>query len=105
MRLQETFDLRLELGLDKLSTLRSLSVISFLDTEQKMGDEEVDWILEHWTSLMIANGALNTSKPRVDEALRGRLEERGIHTRAPEKRNDRFGYDDDSELDSDCDSI
>jgi hypothetical protein len=103
MRLQETFDLRLCRGLGKLSTLRSLAVINFLDTDQKMGDEEVDWMIEHWTSLVEVNGTLNTSKQEFDEALRGRLEKHGVRTKAAERRISRHGDSPDFESDVESD--
>ncbi|KAK3810362.1 MAG: hypothetical protein J3Q66DRAFT_352880 [Benniella sp.] len=103
MRLQETFDLRLCRGLGKLSTLRSLAVINFLDTDQRMGDEEVDWMIEHWTSLVEVNGTLNTSKQEFDEALRGRLEKHGVRTKAAERRISRHGDSPDFESDVESD--
>ncbi|KAG0005412.1 hypothetical protein BGZ65_011212 [Modicella reniformis] len=84
LHLQETFDLRLVRGLGKLSTLRSLCVLSFLDTEQSMGQEEVDWMLKHWTSLADISGTFNMSEPRFDAKLRERLEDRGIRTKGSE---------------------
>jgi hypothetical protein len=41
-RFQTTVDLRLENGLDKLSTLRSLRVIEFMETTQRMGEKEIE---------------------------------------------------------------
>ncbi|KAK3810263.1 MAG: hypothetical protein J3Q66DRAFT_352655 [Benniella sp.] len=45
---QETFDFRLEMGLDKLSTLRLLRDFSFCHTRQRMAEEEIEWITKHW---------------------------------------------------------
>ncbi|KAK3810251.1 MAG: hypothetical protein J3Q66DRAFT_352631 [Benniella sp.] len=45
---QETFDFRLEMGLDKLSTLRLLRDFSFCYTRQRMTEEEIEWITKHW---------------------------------------------------------
>ncbi|KAK3823261.1 MAG: hypothetical protein J3Q66DRAFT_424896 [Benniella sp.] len=74
-----TVDLRLEYGLDKLSTLRRLHTVILSDSvHEKMSDAEVDWILEHWKSLTRFNGRLNTHDFSVAQALRQRLKEHGI---------------------------
>ncbi|KAF9352289.1 hypothetical protein BGX34_012225 [Mortierella sp. NVP85] len=76
---QETLDLRLEKGLDKLSTIRSLCQISFRNTLQKMTEEEIKWMLQHWPRLSQVRGQLNYTKREFDQALlRKRLLRRGI---------------------------
>ncbi|KAK3823255.1 MAG: hypothetical protein J3Q66DRAFT_331260 [Benniella sp.] len=70
-------DLRIDYGLGKLSTLRRLYAFTIWQMDQRMGDPEVDWILEHWRSLTIFTGSLNTD-PAVDQALRERLKGHGI---------------------------
>ncbi|KAG0243765.1 hypothetical protein B0O80DRAFT_463821 [Mortierella sp. GBAus27b] len=44
-------DLRLENGLGKLSTLRALEQLDWGKTTQRMCDQEIDWMLEHWKCL------------------------------------------------------
>jgi hypothetical protein len=45
---------------------------------QRMGQQEIDWILKNWKNLTAFKGTLNTDDPVVDQALRERLEEHGI---------------------------
>ncbi|KAF9347779.1 hypothetical protein BGX34_002891 [Mortierella sp. NVP85] len=73
-----TVDLRLEYGLDKLSTLRLLRFVSLRDMVEKMDNAEVDWMLEHWKSLTLFNGRLNTWDSSTREALETKLEGYGI---------------------------
>ncbi|KAF9938983.1 hypothetical protein BGZ65_011779 [Modicella reniformis] len=75
---QKAMDLRLESGLGKLSTLRRLRYIRFTNTRQKMGEKEIEWILEHWTSLEEILGVLNPYNPGICKALMERLESHGI---------------------------
>ncbi|KAF9940192.1 hypothetical protein BGZ65_007844 [Modicella reniformis] len=75
---QETIDLRLENGLGKLSSLRSLSSISFIDTEQKMQEQEIDWMVENWTSLEEVYGLLNTRESDDQKAMKRRLQRNGV---------------------------
>ncbi|KAG0226492.1 hypothetical protein BGX31_007276 [Mortierella sp. GBA43] len=70
--------LRLECGLDKLSTLRSLHTIDFEYTSQTMKHPEIDWILEHWRSLRSMKGTRNSFDPTTEEALTRRLKDHGI---------------------------
>ncbi|KAK3823251.1 MAG: hypothetical protein J3Q66DRAFT_331249, partial [Benniella sp.] len=73
-----TVDLRLEYGLEKLSTLRLLRSITLRDMVERMDKAGVDWMLEHWKSLMMFNGRLNTLDSNMREALVKRLERYGI---------------------------
>ncbi|KAG0234720.1 hypothetical protein B0O80DRAFT_532561 [Mortierella sp. GBAus27b] len=75
---RETLDLRLEMGLQKLSTLRSLWYFSFYGTQQTMGQEEIEWIKNHWTSLEEFLGTVNYLKQELDTELRSQLEGYGI---------------------------
>jgi len=77
---QTTVDLRLENGLDKLSTLRSLRVIMFEYLIQKMGEKEVEWMLEHWKSLERINGKCNGVDPVMQDKLVQLLEEHGVYS-------------------------
>ncbi|KAF9363540.1 hypothetical protein BGX34_003860 [Mortierella sp. NVP85] len=70
-------DLRIQSGLDKLSTLRELHTVIAYDVVEMMGDAEVDWIVNHWKRLRVFNGKLNTCDA-VGEALRRRMWDRGI---------------------------
>ncbi|KAF9997791.1 hypothetical protein BGZ65_006638, partial [Modicella reniformis] len=71
----DLLDLRLESGLDKLSSLRLLRVIEFPSTKQSMDEQEIDWILEHWKFLRRIDGVLNAFDPDINKALRQRLEQ------------------------------
>ncbi|KAK3810172.1 MAG: hypothetical protein J3Q66DRAFT_391321 [Benniella sp.] len=75
---QTTADLRLENGLDKLSTLRSLRVIIFDNSIQKMGEKEIEWMLEHWKSLEEIQGKLNREEPEIQDALARILQKHGV---------------------------
>ncbi|KAF9924348.1 hypothetical protein BGZ65_008385, partial [Modicella reniformis] len=52
----QRLDLTLRNGLSKLSTLRSLRSIDLDNTKQEIGQQEIDWILQHWTDLETING-------------------------------------------------
>ncbi|KAK3810184.1 MAG: hypothetical protein J3Q66DRAFT_352325 [Benniella sp.] len=67
----EAFDLRLEYGLGKLSTLRLLRTFSFGVSKQKMREQEVDWILDHWKSLDRIKGEINCT-------LKEQLKQHGV---------------------------
>ncbi|KAF9365673.1 hypothetical protein BGX34_009008 [Mortierella sp. NVP85] len=75
---KNTINLRLESGLDKLATLWSLRIIDLRDTMQRMGEQEMDWILNHWPNLNKVGGKLNAWEPDVDKTLKERLKIRGI---------------------------
>lgn len=75
-RFREAFDLRLESGLDALSTLRSLRTISFGDTEQRMGEQEINWIMDNWWGLEEMHGELDLH--RGDKVLEKQLRKHGI---------------------------
>ncbi|KAF9981789.1 hypothetical protein BGZ65_003573 [Modicella reniformis] len=79
-RFQGSIDLRLENGLEKLSTLRALRIITFKGTEQRMGEREIDWILEYWTNLECVYGTLNEWELQIDKRLKERLQMHGIST-------------------------
>ncbi|KAF9355499.1 hypothetical protein BGX34_010435 [Mortierella sp. NVP85] len=72
-----TVDLRLERGLDKLATLKSLRIVCLSDGTQKMNDQEIDWMVEHWTSLICMFGVLNED-PKKDADLKARLSLHGV---------------------------
>ncbi|KAF9992875.1 hypothetical protein BGZ65_011697, partial [Modicella reniformis] len=88
---QKTMELRLERGLRKLSSLRLLLSISFINTDQMMNEQEIDWMLEHWKNLRKIHGVLNTNNPNINRALKHRLACSGI--RVYPKANV-FGIDD-----------
>ncbi|KAF9344567.1 hypothetical protein BGX34_005520 [Mortierella sp. NVP85] len=75
---QRTVDLRLTSGLGKLSTLRRLRYIAFNYSHQRMGEQEMDWILEHWTGLEMVRGRLDALDDVVGHGLMQRLRDRGI---------------------------
>jgi len=75
---QELSDLRLENGLDKLSTLRLLRVLDFKKARQKMEEQEIEWMIEHWKSLDEIHGGLNLWDHHLEMLLVGRLREHGI---------------------------
>ncbi|KAK3823249.1 MAG: hypothetical protein J3Q66DRAFT_331246 [Benniella sp.] len=67
-----TVELTIEYGLHKLSTLRLLRSITHRPMVERMDEAEVDWILEHWKSLILFHGLLS------DGTLVRRLERHGI---------------------------
>jgi hypothetical protein len=75
---QRTVDLRLTYGLGKLSTLRWLRYIAFNYSHQRMGEQEMDWILEHWTGLEMVRGRLDGLDDVVGNGLSQRLRDHGI---------------------------
>ena len=75
---QTAVDLRLESGLDKLSTLRSLQTIIFDNSIQRMGEREIEWMLEHWRSLEEIQGKLHKEEPEVQDALARILQKHGV---------------------------
>ncbi|KAG0198347.1 hypothetical protein BGX31_004609, partial [Mortierella sp. GBA43] len=70
-----TFDFRLEMGLDRLSTLVSLRVLDFCGSTQRMNEHDVDWMLENWTELTEVFGMLHYDDPVVNSELQRRLRE------------------------------
>ncbi|KAF9348627.1 hypothetical protein BGX34_002332, partial [Mortierella sp. NVP85] len=58
-KFQEAFDLRVESGLDQLCKLRSLRTLGFEGSEQRMGWEEMGWMMEHWWALQTIYGTLS----------------------------------------------
>ncbi|KAK3810180.1 MAG: hypothetical protein J3Q66DRAFT_415520 [Benniella sp.] len=75
---QETIDLRLEHGLGKLSTLRLLRILEIGAAKQRMGLQEIDWMIEHWKCLVRIYGKLNVVEAEVEKTLGERLRQRGI---------------------------
>jgi len=71
-------DLRLENGLDALSTLCALHTLSITGTRQKMGEKEAEWIVQNWRSLEHVFGDLNERNAELNRALKARLREHGI---------------------------
>ncbi|KAG0298943.1 hypothetical protein BGZ98_010413, partial [Dissophora globulifera] len=47
----QPLEFRVERGLDKLATLRSLRAIDFKGTRQQMNMTDVEWMLAHWPKL------------------------------------------------------
>jgi hypothetical protein len=56
---KDSLDLRLKRGLGKLSTLRSLSCLSLKNTHQMMGQQDVEWMVKHWTRLFQVHGTMH----------------------------------------------
>ncbi|KAF9169723.1 hypothetical protein BGX21_002582 [Mortierella sp. AD011] len=54
--LEKSLDLRLISGLGALSSLRKLVNFSFRTTSQEMGMDEIEWIVNNWTSLRKIGG-------------------------------------------------
>ncbi|KAK3823262.1 MAG: hypothetical protein J3Q66DRAFT_437653 [Benniella sp.] len=71
-------DLRIEKGLHRLSTLRLLRSVILHDIVERMGDVDVEWMLEHWKSLAEFRGSLNTYDDKIRRALENKLEGHGI---------------------------
>lgn len=74
---EDVMKLKLEYGLDKLQTLRALRILTFGFSGQEMEDQEIDWMLEHWTSLGTIRGQL-CSVERRKRAMTKRLNEQGV---------------------------
>jgi hypothetical protein len=74
-------DLRLEMGLGKLSTLQVLRDIHFQDIEQMMGEKDIEWMLEHWKCLSRVYGVLNNESHEANEALGEMLRSHNIVVR------------------------
>ena len=89
---QESFDLRLDNGLAKLSTLRKLRIISFNFIKQRMGQQEMDWILAHWRCLEELFGVLDAWSPVKDKVFRERLRRHGIETGPEPSPSEFIGY-------------
>ncbi|KAI8348147.1 hypothetical protein B0O80DRAFT_532588 [Mortierella sp. GBAus27b] len=68
LRFRETVDLRLEAGLGQLSTLQSLRKISFGYTDQRMGEQEIRWMMDHWR-LEVICGQLNTLMQQEERVM------------------------------------
>lgn len=66
---KETFDLRLQKGLNKLSTLRALQEFSFEYTRQIMGASEIEWMNEHWINLERIYGLFDCRGLETNTAL------------------------------------
>ncbi|KAG0228282.1 hypothetical protein B0O80DRAFT_502296 [Mortierella sp. GBAus27b] len=75
---QAAVDLRLANSLGKLSTLWSLEQIDWGNSEQRMGEQEVQWILDHWVSLTQVEGRFTRTDYKMDDMLKNRLQEHGI---------------------------
>ena len=72
-------DLRLERGLERLSTLWSLRFLDLSHIKlQMMQQQEIDWMLKHWKNLERVLGKLNTQIPVLDTRLKMRLKRHGI---------------------------
>ncbi|KAI8600528.1 hypothetical protein EDD21DRAFT_415772 [Dissophora ornata] len=67
-RLYHALDLRLTQGMGCLSHLKKLIRVNHLNTEQRMGVEEVKWISDHWKTLLIMQGI-----PSRDHGVTARL--------------------------------
>ncbi|KAG0312275.1 hypothetical protein BGZ99_009597, partial [Dissophora globulifera] len=74
---RESIDLRLGLGLEKLSSLRLLREFHFRGTTQMLDKEVVDWMLEHWAQLDDVRGCMNEAYD-IHEELCERFRDHGI---------------------------
>ncbi|KAG0228284.1 hypothetical protein BGX31_006633 [Mortierella sp. GBA43] len=71
-------DLRLKYGLGKLSTLQSLRHINWGISDQWMGEQECQWMLDNWMCLKYVSGRLNASDFKLDDLLSDRLRKQRI---------------------------
>ncbi|KAI8348159.1 hypothetical protein B0O80DRAFT_463852 [Mortierella sp. GBAus27b] len=78
-------DLRLEQGLGKLSTLRSLEIFDWGISEQRMGEQECQWMLDHWKRLKQVVGDLHSFDAKMHAFLEKPFQERNIFTDDPQK--------------------
>ncbi|KAG0245162.1 hypothetical protein BGX31_007741 [Mortierella sp. GBA43] len=60
-------DLRLEAGLDCLSSLKRLRMCKFGGLSQEMGEEEVRWIMEAWPGLRVLHGRLHDDPDQLEK--------------------------------------
>ncbi|KAF9105670.1 hypothetical protein BGX27_009505 [Mortierella sp. AM989] len=74
---QESIDLRLEKGLEKLCSLELLRELKFKGTTQKLSTIEVDWMAEHWPYLESISGSLNCDRA-INEELAERFLQYGV---------------------------
>ncbi|KAG0289760.1 hypothetical protein BGZ98_003726, partial [Dissophora globulifera] len=79
---QRSFDFRLGRGLEKLATLQLLQDFSFNGTTQRMGEKEVNWMIDHWEELSCTCGQLNEDED-ADSSLSFMLRQVGIHHDRP----------------------
>ncbi|KAG0053704.1 hypothetical protein BGZ83_000588 [Gryganskiella cystojenkinii] len=70
-------DLRLQHGLDLLAPLKELQEFT-VEVEQKMGNQEIDWMVKNWPSLKIVQGELNAA-PETAASLVQRLDMANIN--------------------------
>ncbi|KAG0243766.1 hypothetical protein BGX31_010235 [Mortierella sp. GBA43] len=78
-RFQEAVDMRLDNGLGKLSTLRTLQSLDWGIASQRMGEQEIEWMLQHWRCLERVRGkAFNAQDHGLDKLLERRLQDDGV---------------------------
>ncbi|KAF8976308.1 hypothetical protein BGZ46_008368 [Entomortierella lignicola] len=76
---ESTLDLRLEMGLGQLETLRNMRELVFNYTKQFINVEEVKWMLNRWPKLSSVQGVFNLDTD-VDRDLKTMLHFRGIES-------------------------
>ncbi|KAF9089927.1 hypothetical protein BGX23_006351 [Mortierella sp. AD031] len=84
---QRSIQLRLDSGFAHLATLKRLKIFKFESTYQRMGSEEVAWILQNWTTIQEITG-LFCEDDTVQKALGKVLEDAEIDHHA-----EGFGFD------------
>ncbi|KAG0009921.1 hypothetical protein BGZ80_001933 [Entomortierella chlamydospora] len=80
-------DMRLEAGLDNLSSLKQLVKLGFSYVKQEFDEEDVQWMVASWPNLKGVYGELDTERSEFVR-LAAILEERGISTSVDEVDSD-----------------
>ncbi|KAF9438565.1 hypothetical protein BGZ76_006785 [Entomortierella beljakovae] len=76
-RREKSLDLRLKSGLGTLSTLKKLAALNYEYTNQKWGEEEIQWIIENWPSMRRMTGNFSFD-PTKYYKLKNSLNSHGI---------------------------
>ncbi|KAF9962777.1 hypothetical protein BGZ65_007987 [Modicella reniformis] len=71
-------ELRLEMGLDLLKGLKSLTCFEFQESVQKMTRDEADWIVANWVSIETLQGTLNCIDVDIGTQLQNILKKHRI---------------------------
>ncbi|KAF9365643.1 hypothetical protein BGX34_009178 [Mortierella sp. NVP85] len=92
-------DLRLESGLDVLSSLKQLGVLGFDGSRQQIGEQDLRWMMEAWPRLHHISGKLHDDRKQRSK-LKHILEKRDIYVEYSE-RNDDYAECDSRSMDDD----
>ncbi|KAI8350042.1 hypothetical protein B0O80DRAFT_136231 [Mortierella sp. GBAus27b] len=74
---RETLEFRVEAGLDLLSSLKEMKVLSIRGSQQQMREQDVRWMLKEWPDLDMVCGTMNGHR-KTRQALHKILIEQGV---------------------------